>query len=332
MTIACHLCRHPKLLALWTVSLLAAGTLAADQDANTFTDPDQAGPDYAVQGEYLGKSDDGMTWGAQVVALGNGEFDVVAYAGGLPGAGWSRGDEQFKGKVAREDDGQIVGVVDDKRVSIAKGKLVARTKSGATYAELERTIRKSPTLGAKPPQGAVWLFDGSTAERFNNGKLVQDGLLLADCESKELLGDHQLHLEFRTPFKPLARGQARGNSGMYLQSRYEVQVLDSFGLDGKNNECGGIYSISEPIVNMCFPPLTWQTYDVDFRAARYDDAGNKVANARVTIRHNGVVIHDDLELPKGTPGRRPEAAGPAPLYLQGHGNPVVYRNIWVVKK
>ncbi len=92
------------------------------------------------------------------------------------------------------------------------------------------------------------------------------------------------------------------------------------------------YSISEPRVNMCYPPLTWQTYDYDFTAARYDDAGKKTANARVTIRHNGVVIHKDLELTHGTPGRNKEGPGPDALYLQGHGNPVVYRNIWVVKK
>ena len=157
-------------------------------------------------------------------------------------------------------------------------------------------------------------------------------LLRHDCESKQKFVDHSLHLEFRTPFLPHARGQGRGNSGMYIQGRYEVQVLDSFGLEGKNNECGGIYSISEPAVNMCFPPLTWQTYDYDFTAAVYDDAGKKTKNARVTIRHNGVVIHDNLELPNGTPGKHKEAAGPGLLYLQGHGNPVVYRNIWVVEK
>jgi hypothetical protein len=110
-----------------------------------------------------------------------------------------------------------------------------------------------------------------------------------------------------------------------------VQVLDSFGLSGENNECGGIYQIARPAVNACFPPLTWQTYDIDFTAAKYE-AGEKVSNARVTIRHNGIVIHDRLELPHGTPGKYKEQEGPGVLYLQGHGNPVVYRNIWVVEK
>jgi hypothetical protein len=119
---------------------------------------------------------------------------------------------------------------------------------------------------------------------------------------------------------------------MYVHGRYEVQILDSFGLEGKDNECGGIYQIAEPDVNMCFPPLAWQTYDADFQAARYDDQGNKTANARLTVRHNGVVIHDDLELPRATPGRYGEGPEPGPLFLQDHGNPVVFRNIWIVEK
>ena len=225
------------------------------------------------------------------------------------------------------------GEVDDKSwVAVVKdGTITVKNNDGEVVGRLKRVVRKSKTLGAKPPQDATVLFDGSTADGFDNGKIVQENLLLADCSSKLKLQDHVLHLEFRTPFKPYARGQGRGNSGMYVQSRYEVQVLDSFGLDGKNNECGGIYSISEPAVNMCYPPLQWQTYDYEFTAARYKD-GDKVKNARVTIRHNGVVIHEDLELPNHTPGRQAEGPEAAPLYLQGHGNPVVYRNIWVVEK
>jgi hypothetical protein len=194
-------------------------------------------------------------------------------------------------------------------------------------------MRESPTLGAKPPEGATVLFDGTTAEHFEGGKMTEDKLLQVGCVSKESFQDFVLHLEFRTPFMPAARGQGRGNSGMYLQDRYEVQVLDSFGLEGKNNECGGIYGIQDPKLNMCYPPLAWQTYDVEFTAARFDDQGNKTKNAIVTLSHNGVPIYDSYELPNLTPGgASAEAPGKGPLKLQDHGNPVHFRNIWVLEK
>jgi hypothetical protein len=296
-----------------------------------FTDPAKAGPDFAFQGEYVGMIA-GETWGGQVIALGDGKFRGVGYKGGLPGEGWKRGDER---KIAegKGDGSQVVMKGDDHSAVIKDGVITIQDNAGNKLGELKKVERKSPTLGAKPPAGAVVLFDGSSADQFNNGKLVEGNLLGAtNCESKLKLGDHSLHIEFRTPFMPKSFGQARGNSGVYIQSRYECQVLDSFGLEGENNECGGIYSQVKPEVNMCLPPLAWQTYDIDFTAARYDDQGKKVKNARVTIRHNGVVIYNDLELKGGTPGRHTEGPAPDAVFLQDHGNPVAFRNIWVVEK
>jgi hypothetical protein len=110
-----------------------------------------------------------------------------------------------------------------------------------------------------------------------------------------------------------------------------VQMLDSFGLEGKDNECGGIYTIKAPSVNMCFPPLTWQTYDIDYTAAEFDGS-KKTKNARVTIKHNGVTIHDNVELTHATRAAPlQEGPEPGPVYLQDHGNPVRFRNIWLVE-
>jgi len=161
--------------------------------------------------------------------------------------------------------------------------------------------------------------------------MTPDKLLQVGTITKMMVNDFQLHLEFRTPYMPNARGQGRGNSGVYIQKRYEVQVLDSFGLQGVHNECGGLYRQRKPDVNMCLPPLSWQTYDIDFKAARWE-GDKKVANARLTVRHNGVLIHDNVEVPSKTGAGDKESAKPGPIRLQNHSNPVHFRNIWIVEK
>lgn len=318
-----------KFQFLAALPLLLASAVAED----TFLTVEEAGPDYALQGEYAGEikvEGQSVPLGLQVIALGDHKFDAVSYAGGLPGAGWN-GEQKFKAH-GEMKDGETKIVDDEHGHAILKdGHAMLYAKNGSELGTLKKVERRSSTLGAKAPEGAIVLFDGTSADHFNGGKITMKDLLAADCETKEKFSDHKLHVEFRTPFKPAARGQARGNSGVYIQGRYECQVLDSFGLEGENNECGGIYSIAKPKVNACFPPLTWQTYDMDFTAARYED-GKKVKNARVTIKLNGIMVHDNLELTHGTPGKNPEADSPDVLYLQGHGNPVVYRNIWIVKK
>jgi hypothetical protein len=318
-------------LTVWvSLCLLAGGLLAAADQNPAYTNPAEAGPDFAMQGEYLGGEGD-HRWGAQVVALGDGKFDVVGYRGGLPGAGWKRGDQTRLGSGELQEG--RVAVKGDTWTATIKDGLMTVMQDGAKIGELKKVERKSPTLGAAAPANAIVLFDGTSADKFENGKLVEGNLLGATgCVSKHKFGDHSLHVEFRTPFMPKSRGQARGNSGVYVQGRYEVQVLDSFGLEGKDNECGGIYKASPPAVNMCFPPLAWQTYDIDFTAAKYDDAGKKTDNARITVKHNGVVIHDNLELKSGTPGYKPEGPEKLGLFLQNHGNPVVFRNLWAVEK
>ena len=293
--------------------------------AETFLDPARAGRDYLDQGEYRNE------WGgAQVIALGEGNFRLVTYRGGLPGGGW---DKEFKQEVSGKRDGEKIVLAGENnyRAEIANGKISITVQNGGPYT-MDKTERGSPTLGAKPPPGAIVLFDGTSADAWAGGHLDERHLLAAGCKSKQSFTNFTAHLEFLLPFVPLARGQDRGNSGIYLQDRYEVQVLDSFGLKGENDECGGFYSQTAPSVNMCFPPLTWQTYDIDFASAKYDESAKKTKNAVVTIKHNGVTIHENLELKGPTPGGKKEAPGGGPLQIQGHGNPVFYRNIWVVPK
>jgi hypothetical protein len=322
-------------LALVALPLLAAVALAAEpKDNPTYDDPlaASADADFAIQGEYIGELDTGLgavKTGARVVALGKGKFHAVLYLGGLPGEGWNKevyeGDGELKNGAAVFEQPQGSG-------RIVKGALTMMTDEGDVVGKLARTERKSATLGQKPPEGAVVLFDGKNAERFDSARVSDEGLLIPPATSKQKFGSCKLHLEFRTPFMPEARGQGRGNSGCYLQGRYEVQILDSFGLAGKDNECGGIYSIKDPAINMCFPPLVWQTYDIDYTAAEHDASGKKRKSARMTVRHNGVVVHDNVELPHTTTAA-PVAEGveKGPLFLQDHGNPVRFRNIWVVE-
>lgn len=297
--------RALPLLLLFT---LTAGIQAAENAGPTYATAKEAkqDPDFAVQGEY---AKDGA--GVQVVALGNGQFRVVTYKGGLPGDGW----DSLSPMVVEKD--------------------TAATQQYLQDGGLEKVNRKSETLGAEPPAGATVLFDGTEDalhEHWTDDTKLAGKLLSQGATSKDLFGDFTIHIEFRLPYMPEARGQARGNSGYYMQGRYEVQMLDSFGLEGLDNECGGIYKVARPDVNMCYPPLRWQTYDIDFTAATFDDSGNKTSPAHAVVRHNGVLIHDrDLVLtPGGVLGS--ETKDPGPVFLQNHGNPVRYRNIWVVAK
>jgi hypothetical protein len=310
---------------IWTLLLLAAfvpGTQAQEKKAvETFTDPEKAGPDFLVQGEY-----EGPGLGAHAIAEGDGKFGLVFYAGGLPGAGW---DEKTKSKAKGQTEGARTSITGDKYSGeIADGKLTGKGPDGDFV--LKHVVRHSSTEGAKAPAGALVLFDGTSADEWNGGKLVEGSLLNNGIKSKKAFRDHKLHVEFRLPFMPRARGQGRANSGVYLQDRYECQVLDSFGLEGLNNECAGYYTLVAPKPNMCYPPLSWQTYDIEFHPAKYQD-GKKIANARSTVLHNGVEVHHDVELKNSTGGGQKEEDTPGPIQLQNHGNPVYFRNIWVVE-
>ncbi len=194
------------------------------------------------------------------------------------------------------------------------------------------------------PKGATSLFNGSDLSNWRTREggtaewSVDDGAMTVvpgagDIVTQETFNDFQLHLEFCLPLMADAKGQARANSGVFLQGRYEIQVLDSYGWDvpGKG-DCGGIYDQFAPLINANLPPEQWQTYDVVFRAARVNGSGTVENNARISVIHNGIAIQNNVELEGPTGGALDQnVAAAGPLLLQDHGNLVQYRNIWAVE-
>lgn len=327
---------HPSTLIACFALLVITTTCRADDPNSVWIDPAAAAsenPDFMVQGEY---AKDGAKYGVQVVALGMGTFDAYILEGGLPGAGWQPGMARIRISGARSNDTITFNSAETSiKAEIKDSTLILHAGENEPIT-LPRIQRLSPTLGINPPADAVVLFDGSSADTWERG-IMENGLLKANhSTSKSRFKSYTAHIEFRTPFKPKARSQKRGNSGIYHAGRWETQILDSFGLDGKDNECGGIYSISKPRLNMCLPPLTWQTYDVDFTAASFDETGKRTAWPRITVKLNGVLIHDNLELSKdyttAAPTNTPLSDEPAPMFLQDHKNPVYFRNIWMLPR
>jgi hypothetical protein len=320
--------------------------------------------DFKYQGEYLGTLEGGGKMGCQVVSLGAGVFQAVLYPGGLPGAGWD-------GKNRSIMDGKLMG--DEVIFTAASGKRahVAATRGrerkpsstrvslvtkfppkghkpcaakihgeemkgefGGKLFRLSKTVRKSPTLGQKPPPGALVLFDGTSKSEWSRGMINEKFATLmpkGDLVTRRQFNNYSIHLELMLPYQPDYRSQDRGNSGFYQVHNYEIQILDSFAMDGAHNECGGIYSHKGSDLNMCLPPLVWQTFDVEFTNAVAKNR-KKTKNAIITVRHNGVLIHDEFEIPgKSKYGARGSPEGtPGPIKLQDHREPLQFRNVWIV--
>ena len=167
------------------------------------------------------------------------------------------------------------------------------------------------------------------------GWKIEDGNMVVTpsgvIHTKQEFADVQLHLEFATPTDVKGGGQGRGNSGVYFHGRYEIQVLDSFENETyPDGQCGAIYKISPPMVNASRKPGQWQSYDIIFRAPKFDESGNVIEKARMTAFHNGVLIQENVEVPRPTAAAMFGDIKPTgPIMLQDHGNPVRYRNIWV---
>ena len=206
-------------------------------------------------------------------------------------------------------------------------------------------VAVTPGTGGAPPSDAIVLFDGSGLDqwRHRDGGDVQwalaDGAVTVvrgtgDIFTRESFGDIQLHVEWRTPAIIEGEGQGRGNSGIIIQQRYEVQVLDSWeNRTYSNGQAASIYKQHIPQVNASRPPGVWQSYDIFFTAPRFAQDGSLTAPAHMTVVHNGVLVHNDVEIagPTRFIGEPSYEAHPLrqPLQIQDHANPVSFRNIWV---
>lgn len=174
-------------------------------------------------------------------------------------------------------------------------------------------------------------------EDVANQWVFKDGVLTASPKWDSLVTakpyrDFRLHVEFNVNEREDAKNpEENGNSGIYIQERYEVQILNSHGVkeeDYKPSYAGSLYKLKKPDKLVSRPAGEWQSYDIVFRSARFDGE-KKTENARITVYHNGVVIHDDFEIPRKTGAGKPEGAEPGPIKFQGHHNPVKFRNTWI---
>jgi len=225
--------------------------------------------------------------------------------------------------------------------------LMAQTKKTPETTELWEPVPPvvTPGEGTAPPSDAIILFDETNLNEWTNAKgeaadwTVADGCVTVkpgkgSIKTKRGFGDCQLHIEWRSPAEVKGEGQGRGNSGIFLQDLYEVQVLDCYNNKTySNGQTGSIYKQSIPLVNACKKPGEWQVYDIIYMAPRFSENGRIAVPARITVLHNGVLIQNNVEI-RGTTEyigspRNVVHGLKEPLSLQDHSNPVSYRNIWI---
>lgn len=363
-------------LALCLVMVLPGETQAqaldkaAEAAAKKLFDAQAIGVELAFQGEYVGKDGENRV-GAQVVARGDKSFHALILEGGLPGDGWdggrygllesgplSAGRVEFR---SPSDDGASA-VLDGNGLIL---------KRGDRSALLKRVERKSETLGLQPPAGAIVLFGGAkpNLDAFEERKdiegltapLMFEGNLMAGAVTKRKFRDYTLHVEFMTGWEPQNIPWRRADSGIYMLSRYEVAIGDSFGFDfdlsgatspnrpklvdeknklskfpaakkGDPRVCGSVFTYPSKTPNSCLPPLVWQTLDIDFKAPRFDGNGKRTSKAVISVKLNGHQTVDKLEVNGPTPhGFKGPETPDGPIWFEAFGRRVLYRNNWVVE-
>lgn len=311
----------------------------------TALEPEQGGVDFAIQGEYSGKLETVTPLGIQVVALGSGRFRALYFAGGLPEEGWDgSGPLTAEGGLGVQG-ADFAGPGFAAAIPTDGSLMAGRTSDGQLFS-LNKVLRRSPTEGAVAPAGAATLFDGTGLSAWKPGTALMDERRLMRPEGSgagegavttSTWQDFFLHLEFRVPFMPNQSGATRGKSGVYLQGRFEALILDSFGNPGDTGvqatqACGAFREMAAPEAYPAYPPLSWQTYDVEFTAARFDSSGHTLLEpARATVRWNGTLVHDRRPLPSSTQSGDPMGPQAGPMRLQAYGDPVFFRNIWILE-
>jgi hypothetical protein len=374
-------CSIGRRTVVWSTALLMAAIVAtpslfAQQRSETvdevrrYFDCDSLGPEASLQGEFAGVIA-GRPVGVQVVARGEGRFHAVVLPGGLPGDGWDGSPYTFlESEPLKDGSADFHAVAAEDGTSATLDGRGFRLSRGGQTAVLQRVERKSPTLGQAPPPGAVVLFDGTGLDAFRvdtsyeaqTEPLMLDGCMLNGGVTKRSFGDCFLHVEFLTGFEPENIPWRRADAGIYLASRYEVAIGDSFGFDfdlsgyggptppalfsqrslaqkfpvtkgvrhaTKPRVCGSVFTYPVTVPNTCHPPLTWQTLDIDFTSPRFDPAGAKTADAILSVKLNGHLIVDRQQVTKPTPHGLKGDAATGPIWFEAFFRRVLYRNIWL---
>jgi hypothetical protein len=345
---------------------------AADEVAKKLFEPHAIGRWMDLQGEYAGKDGEGRI-GVQVVARKDKAFHALVLEGGLPGDGWD-GKRYGLLESAPGAEGRIEFISPtDTGVSAALDESGLQLKRGGHEALLKRVERKSKTLRMQPPAGAFVLFGGEKpdVEAFEQRTDIE-GLtspvmygesLMAGAVTKRKFRDYTMHLEFMTGWEPQNIPWRRADAGIYMHSRYEVAIGDSFGFDfdlsgatspgrpkfvgdllqsaqfpsakggSAPRVCGSVFTYPSRVPNACYPPLVWQTLDIDFQAPRFDGEGKKTSKAVISVRLNGHPTVERLEVNGPTPhGLKGPEAPEGPIWFEAFGRRVLYRNIWVLER
>jgi hypothetical protein len=323
---------------MWRIpAILLVTALASLAAAQPFSDPFVG----EYEGTYTRMGREAAPVVAQVVAVGDA-YRLLAIAGTVQSGETLLELPATRSGATLNVSGSFMGVAwtgTSSGDTLTAGS-AENDKYGDTLAAT-RVERTPPTLGAAPPEGAVVLLPYTpgtptnlSAWNHQNWLILDDGSVQvsggADMKTNRQFHDFRLHVEYFLPLVASASGQARGNSGVYLNERYEIQILDSFGVAARSGDCGALYRRLSPLVNACLPPERWQAYDIAFSAPRLGGGGELIRAGRVTVDLNGVRVQDEAELTAGTGSR--EALGNlefGSILLQQHANPVRFRNIWL---